>query len=73
MLSDGFLNDKGNSSEQSLCRFSFFLFIFFPPNNLIQHSVNSDNMCIFFFFLHGWQNNHFAAVASSIYFLENIP
>lgn len=39
-----------NSSEQSLCLFlSFFLFIlFFPPNNLIQHSVNSDNKCIFF-------------------------
>lgn len=67
MLPDGFLNDKGKQlirTEFMLFFFtfflSFFLFFFFPPNNLIQHSVNSDNM--YGVFLHGWQNNHFTAV-----------
>lgn len=56
------LNDKGKQLIRTAFMpffLSFFLF-FFPPNNLIQHSVNSENMCTFF--LHGWQNNHFAAV-----------
>lgn len=63
----GFWMTRGsNLSEQNLGFFfftfflSFFLFFFFSPNNLIQHSVNSDNM--YGVFLHEWQNNHFTAV-----------
>lgn len=55
MLLYGFLHDKGNQLIRTeFMPFSFFLFIlFFPPNNLIQHSVNSDNKCIFFFCMGG--------------------